>query len=57
MIITDEKDILSNPNTDSNLGDYDSLMEESKKWAKEVGMKKSDIDDVIKSVRKKDSRK
>ncbi len=27
-------------------------MEESKKWAEEVGMKQSDIDDAVKSVRK-----
>ena len=53
MIITDEKNILPKPNTDSNLSEYDSLMEESKKWAKEVGMKQSDIDDAVKSIRKK----
>ena len=37
------------------LDEYDSLMEESEKWAKEVGMKQSDIDDAIKSIRKKGS--
>ena len=52
MIITDEKNILPKPNTDSNFSEYDSLMEESKKWAEEVGMKQSDIDDAVKSVRK-----
>lgn len=55
MNITDEKNILSNPNTDYDLDEYDSLMEESEKWAKEVGMKQSDIDDAIKSIRKKGS--
>ena len=52
MIITDGKNISHNPNTDSNLSEYDSLMEESKKWAEEVGMKQSDIDEAVKSVRK-----
>ena len=52
MIITDGKNISHNTNTDSNLSEYDSLMEESKKWAEEVGMKQSDIDDAVKSVRK-----
>ena len=37
------------------LDEYDYLMEESEKWAKEVGMKQSDIDDAIKSIRKKGS--
>ena len=55
MNITDEKNILSNPNTDYDLDEYDSLMEESEKWAKEVGMKQSDIDDAFKSIRKKGS--
>ena len=57
MIITDDKDTFSKPNTSPDLSEYDSLMEESKKWAEEIGMKQSDIDEAIKSARKKDSHK
>ena len=56
MIITD-KNISPNPNTDSNSGEYDSLMKESKEWAKEVGMKQSDIDEAVKSVRNNKNKK
>ena len=48
----DVKNTISEPNSSPDLIEYDSLMEESKEWAKEVGMKQSDIDDAVKSVQK-----
>ena len=47
----DKKNTISEPNSSPDLIEYDSLMEESKEWAKEVGMKQSDIDDAVKSIR------
>ena len=51
------KNTISAPKTSPDLIEYDSLMEESKEWAKEVGMKQSDIDDAVKSVQKKSKNK
>ena len=42
---------------DSNIIVFNSLMEESKNWAKDVGMKESDICDAINSVRKEKRQK
>lgn len=55
MNIKDDKKAFSkpNPSPNYNYSEYDSLMEESKECAKEAGMKQSDIDDAIKSVRKR----
>lgn len=54
MIFTDAKN--NNSNISPNSNEYDSLMKETKKWAKKVGIKQSDIDITVKSVRKKKSR-
>ena len=51
------KNTISATKTSPDLIEYDSLMEESKEWAKEVGMKQSDIDDAVKSVQKKSKNK
>ena len=49
--IRDEMDLDTGSVPD--LSEYESLMKESKKWAEKVGMKQSDIDDAVKSVRKR----
>lgn len=53
VIFTDGKNILLKPITMPDLSEFESLMKESKKWAEKVGMKQSDIDDAIKTVRKR----
>ena len=53
VIFTDGRNILLKPITMPDLSEFESLMKESKKWAEKVGMKQTDIDDAIKSVRKR----
>ena len=53
VVFTDGKNILLKPISVPDLSEYESLMKESKKWAEKVGMKQSDIDDAVKSVRKR----
>ena len=57
VIFTDRKNILLKPITMPDLSEFESLMKESKKWAEKVGMKQSDIDDAIKTVRKRNRTK
>ena len=57
VIFTDGKNILLKPITMPDLSEFESLMKESKKWAEKVGMKQSDIDDAIKTVRKRNRTK
>ena len=45
------KNTFLEPNASSDLSEYDSLMEEFKECAKETGMKQSDIDDAVNSIR------
>ena len=53
MIFTDGKNILLKPITIPDLREFESLMNESKNLAEKVGMKQSDINDAIISVRKR----
>ena len=52
IVISDGTNILLKPIDIPDLSEFESLMEESKNWAKKVGMKKSDISDAINAVRK-----
>ena len=52
IVISDGTNILLKPIDIPDLSEFESLMEESKNWAKKVGMKKSDISDAIIAVRK-----
>ena len=52
IVISDGSNIFLKPISTPDLSEFDSLMEESKNWAKSVGMKKSEIGDAIKAVRK-----
>ena len=57
IIVTDGNNILLKPIAAPDLTEFDSLMKESQKWAKKVGMKKTDINDAIKEVRKRKNTK
>ena len=53
IVVTDGDNILLKPIVAPTLSEFDELMKESQKWAKEVGMKESDIDEAITAVRKR----
>ncbi|SEL15929.1 MULTISPECIES: AbrB/MazE/SpoVT family DNA-binding domain-containing protein [unclassified Butyrivibrio] len=53
IVVTDGDNILLKPIVAPNLSEFDELMKESQKWAKEVGMTESDIDEAITAVRKR----
>ncbi len=53
IVFTDGENILLKPITTPSLDEFESLMEKSQKWAKEVGMTENDIDDAISAVRKR----
>ena len=54
IVFTDGENILLKPITTPSLDEFESLMEKSQKWAKEVGMTENDIDDAISAVRKRE---
>ena len=51
--MADGDDILLKPIVAPDINEFDSLMKESQKWAKNVGMTEEDINDAIKKVRKR----
>ena len=51
IVVTDGNNILLKPIIAPDLREFDALMNESQRWASEVGMKEEDIDDAIKAVR------
>jgi antitoxin PrlF len=53
LVFTDGDNILLKPICEPDIKEFDSLMKESSKWAKEVGMTENDIEDAIREVRKK----
>lgn len=53
IVVTDGDNILLKPIVTPDISEFDSLMKESQKWAKSVGMTRDDIDDAIKAVRKR----
>ena len=53
VVLTDGENILLKPIIAPSMDEFESLMQESQKWAKEVGMTKEDIDDAISAVRKR----
>ncbi len=53
IVVTDGDNILLKPIVAPNLSEFDELMKEAQKWAKEVGMTESDIDEAITAVRKR----
>ena len=53
IVVTDGDNILLKPIVAPDINEFDSLMKESQKWAKNVGMTEEDINDAIKTVRKR----
>ena len=53
IVVTDGDNILLKPIVAPDISEFDALMKESQKWAKNVGMTEDDIDDAIKAVRKR----
>lgn len=51
LIFSDGENILLKPVQDPDLREFDSLVSFANTWAKEKGMKKSDIADAIQAVR------
>ena len=53
IVVTDGDNILLKPIIAPDIREFDSLLKESQKWAKDVGMTEDDISDAIQSVRKR----
>ena len=53
IVVTDGDNILLKPIIAPDISEFDSLLKESQKWAKDVGMTEDDISDAIQSVRKR----
>lgn len=53
IVFSDSGNILLKPIKAPSVAEFDSLLKKAQQWASESGMKESDIDDAIKSVRKK----
>ena len=53
IVVTDGDNILLKPIVAPDISEFNALMKESQKWAKNVGMTEDDIDDAIKAVRKR----
>ncbi|MBR5944680.1 MAG: AbrB/MazE/SpoVT family DNA-binding domain-containing protein, partial [Lachnospiraceae bacterium] len=47
IVVTDGANILLKPIIAPTLNEFEELMKESQKWAKEVGMTEDDIDEAI----------
>jgi len=52
MVFSDGDNILLKPIKQQDISEFSSLVEETRKWAKDVGMTEEDIDEAVKSVRK-----
>ena len=53
IVVTDGDNILLKPIIAPDIREFDFLLKESQKWAKDVGMTEDDISDAIQSVRKR----
>ena len=52
VVISDGNNILMKPIAVPSLAEFSALMDSAKEWAKDAGLKESDIDEAIKAVRK-----
>lgn len=52
MVVTDGHNILLKPVLTPKLEAFQSLVEKSRQWAKDVGLKRADIPKLIKKVRR-----
>ena len=53
IVFSDSDNILLKPIKAPSVAEFDSLLKKARQWASESGMKESDIDNAIKSIRKK----
>lgn len=52
MLMCDGENILLKPIRKPDITEFRAMMKEAEQWASDVGMKKKDIDEAIKAVRK-----
>ena len=52
MVFSDGDNILLKPIKQPDISEFNSLMNDAKKWAENVGMTEEDISEAIKSVRR-----
>ena len=53
IVFSDQGNILLKPIMEPKLSDFEAVLKKAKKWASEIGLQESDIDDAIKAVRRK----
>lgn len=53
VVFSDKDNILLKPIKEPKLADFEAVLRNFQKWAKEVGVTEPDIDEAIKAVRKK----
>ena len=53
IVFSDQGNILLKPIKEPKLSDFETLLNKAQQFAAETGMQEADIDDAIKSVRKK----
>lgn len=53
IVFSDQGNILLKPITEPKLSDFEAVLKKAKRWASEIGLQESDIDDAIKAVRRK----
>ena len=53
VVFSDQGNILLKPITEPKLSDFEAVLEQANRWAKENGLQESDIDRAVKAVRKR----
>lgn len=53
VVFSDRGNILLKPITEPKLSDFEAVLEQANRWAKENGLQESDIDRAVKAVRKR----
>ena len=53
IVFWDQGNILLKPITEPELSDFDSVIKKAKRWASKNGLQESDINQAVKTVRRK----
>ena len=53
VVFSDNDNILLKPIKEPKLADFETVLSKFQNWAKEVGVTEADIDEAVKTVRKK----
>ena len=53
VVFSDQGNILLKPITEPKLSDFEAVLEQANRWAKENGLQESDIDRAVRAVRKR----